>query len=240
MVCWVQSTRSAAAVPLATCAELVPLDARAVDPACCTVRSSSEPCELSQIHWRARCSTGPPSTASTSSAVCASDRGRSLRHSSGSTGFCRLTRRPGPSAGGGAAGPRRTAASAGAQLAGRSRGDLGVEARGIITVDGVQAGADPATSSLDERQLPQCRRALGQALANEALEPAERRQIEVIHAAHLFHSGRVRHAYELIVRLRPPIPLRDEADELAMIMSSMAAARRAGTSTGPSGGSVGR
>jgi DNA-binding CsgD family transcriptional regulator len=61
-----------------------------------------------------------------------------------------------------------------------------------------------------------------QALADDALEPAERRQIEVIHAAHLFHSGRVQQAYEWIARLRPPIPLRDEADELAMMMSSLA------------------
>jgi DNA-binding CsgD family transcriptional regulator len=61
-----------------------------------------------------------------------------------------------------------------------------------------------------------------QALADEVLEPAERRQIEVIHAAHLFFSGSVRHAYDLIVRLRPPVPLRDEADELAMMMSSVA------------------
>jgi DNA-binding CsgD family transcriptional regulator len=61
-----------------------------------------------------------------------------------------------------------------------------------------------------------------QALADETLEPAERRQVEVIHAAQLFHGGRVRQASELIVRLRPSIPLRDEADELAMVMSSVA------------------
>jgi hypothetical protein len=61
-----------------------------------------------------------------------------------------------------------------------------------------------------------------QALADETLEPAERRQVEVIHAAQLFHGGRVRQAHELIVRLRPSIPLRDEADELAMVMSSLA------------------
>ena len=34
------------------------------------------------------------------------------------------------------------------------------------------------------------------ALADEALEPTERRQVELIHAAHLFHSGRVQQAYE--------------------------------------------
>jgi DNA-binding NarL/FixJ family response regulator len=62
----------------------------------------------------------------------------------------------------------------------------------------------------------------GKALSDEALEPPERRQIEVIHAAHLFHSGRVQQACEWIARLRPPIPLCDEADELAMMMSSIA------------------
>ena len=61
-----------------------------------------------------------------------------------------------------------------------------------------------------------------QALADETLEPAVRRQVEVIHAVQLFGGGRVRQAYELIVRLRPPIPLRDEVDELAMMMSSIA------------------
>ena len=60
------------------------------------------------------------------------------------------------------------------------------------------------------------------ALTDDALEPGERRQIEVIHAAHLLHSGRVQRAYEWSARLRPPIPLRDEADELAMMMASLA------------------
>jgi DNA-binding CsgD family transcriptional regulator len=61
-----------------------------------------------------------------------------------------------------------------------------------------------------------------EALVDETLDAGERRQIEVIHAAHLFHAGRVRQACELIAQLRPPIPLRNEADELAMVMSSVA------------------
>ena len=64
----------------------------------------------------------------------------------------------------------------------------------------------------------QCTRAL----ADEMLGPDERRQVEVIHAVQLLHGGRVRQACELIARLRPPIPLRDEADELAMVTSSIA------------------
>jgi DNA-binding CsgD family transcriptional regulator len=61
-----------------------------------------------------------------------------------------------------------------------------------------------------------------EALADEALEPEVRRQVEVVHAVHLFGAGRARRACELIDRLRPPIPLRDEVDELAMIASSVA------------------
>jgi DNA-binding CsgD family transcriptional regulator len=61
-----------------------------------------------------------------------------------------------------------------------------------------------------------------EALADEALEPEVRRQIEVVHAVHLFGAGRARRACELIAGLRPPIPLRDEVDELAMIASSVA------------------
>ena len=61
-----------------------------------------------------------------------------------------------------------------------------------------------------------------QALADEGLAPEERRQVEVIHAVQLLHGGRVRQACELIVRLRPAIPLRDEADELAMVTASIA------------------
>jgi DNA-binding CsgD family transcriptional regulator len=62
----------------------------------------------------------------------------------------------------------------------------------------------------------------GEVLRSEVLEPEIRRHVEVVHAVHLFGSGRVRRACELTARLRPPIPLRDEVDELAMIASSVA------------------
>ncbi|HTU84187.1 MAG TPA: LuxR C-terminal-related transcriptional regulator [Solirubrobacteraceae bacterium] len=61
----------------------------------------------------------------------------------------------------------------------------------------------------------------GQVLADEALEPQVRRQVEVVHAVHLFGAGRARRACELLIKLRPPIPLRDEVDELSMIASSV-------------------
>lgn len=57
----------------------------------------------------------------------------------------------------------------------------------------------------------------GEALADEALEPEVRRQLEVVHATHLVGAGGARRACELLARLRPPIPLRDEVDELAMV-----------------------
>jgi len=56
----------------------------------------------------------------------------------------------------------------------------------------------------------------GEALGDEALEPEVRRQVEVVHAVHLFGAGRALQASELLAHLRPPIPLRDEIDELAM------------------------
>jgi len=62
----------------------------------------------------------------------------------------------------------------------------------------------------------------GEVLSSEVLEPEVRRHVEVVHAVHLFGAGRVRRACELTARLRPPIPLRDEVDELAMIASSVA------------------
>jgi len=64
--------------------------------------------------------------------------------------------------------------------------------------------------------------ASGEALADDALEPEVRRQVEVVHATHLFGAGQVGTACELLARLRPPIPLRDEVDELAMVASSIA------------------
>ncbi len=55
-------------------------------------------------------------------------------------------------------------------------------------------------------------------LGDPRLEPAARRRTELVHVINLFYSGRVREARELLVDRLPPIPLRDENDELACIM----------------------
>lgn len=64
--------------------------------------------------------------------------------------------------------------------------------------------------------------ASGEALADEALEADVRRQVEVVHAVHLFGAGRARRSCELLARMRPLIPLRDEIDELAMVGCTVA------------------
>jgi hypothetical protein len=53
-------------------------------------------------------------------------------------------------------------------------------------------------------------------LAEPGLDPGLRRCAELVHAANLFYSGRGREAYELALRLRPPVPLRDAHDEVAL------------------------
>ena len=55
-------------------------------------------------------------------------------------------------------------------------------------------------------------------LAEPDLDPAVRRRTELVHATNLFYSGRVREARDLLREHLPPIPLRDEYDELACIM----------------------
>ncbi|MDA0180477.1 AAA family ATPase [Solirubrobacter phytolaccae] len=58
-----------------------------------------------------------------------------------------------------------------------------------------------------------------QALADPSLEGAARRRMELVHATNCFYGGRVQEAHERIGALRPALPLRDEIDEAAMIMS---------------------
>jgi len=55
-------------------------------------------------------------------------------------------------------------------------------------------------------------------LADPDLEPDVRRRTELVHITNLFYSGRVGEARELLLERLPPVPLRDEYDELAMIM----------------------
>jgi DNA-binding CsgD family transcriptional regulator len=55
-------------------------------------------------------------------------------------------------------------------------------------------------------------------LADPGLEPAVRRRTELVQLVNLFYSGHVREARELLLERLPPVPLRDEYDELACIM----------------------
>ncbi|HET6550444.1 MAG TPA: LuxR C-terminal-related transcriptional regulator, partial [Solirubrobacter sp.] len=73
----------------------------------------------------------------------------------------------------------------------------------LVSIQGGFGGTLAVTSSiLDDPQL----------------EPAARRRTELVHIVNLFYSGRVREARELLVGRLPPVPLRDEYDELACIM----------------------
>ncbi len=54
-------------------------------------------------------------------------------------------------------------------------------------------------------------------LADPKLGTAARRQLEPMHALALFFAGRGREAYAVVHRIRPPIPLRDQSDMLALI-----------------------
>jgi DNA-binding CsgD family transcriptional regulator len=55
-------------------------------------------------------------------------------------------------------------------------------------------------------------------LGDPQLEPPARRRTELVHIINLFYSGRVREARELLTERLPPVPLRDEYDELACVM----------------------
>ena len=53
-------------------------------------------------------------------------------------------------------------------------------------------------------------------LADAELEPDVRHRMEIVYATELFYSGRAAEACALALRLRPPVPLRDANDELAL------------------------
>jgi len=58
-------------------------------------------------------------------------------------------------------------------------------------------------------------------LADPELDQSARRQLEPVHALNLFSAGRVMDAYELIRRIRPAVPLRNQSEELALIALGM-------------------
>lgn len=59
------------------------------------------------------------------------------------------------------------------------------------------------------------------ALADPDLDPEMRRATEVVHVANIFYSGRTREAYDLLLPLRPSVPLGGMSDDLAHILWSI-------------------
>ncbi|MBV9808684.1 MAG: AAA family ATPase [Solirubrobacterales bacterium] len=57
-------------------------------------------------------------------------------------------------------------------------------------------------------------------LSNADLEPAVRREVEPVHVANLFYSGRTREAHELAGRIRPELPVRNLGDAIALSLWS--------------------
>jgi DNA-binding CsgD family transcriptional regulator len=53
-------------------------------------------------------------------------------------------------------------------------------------------------------------------LAEPDLDPSVRRQLEPLHAAHLFYDGRTEEAYRLARRIRPSVPFTRQSDERAL------------------------
>jgi DNA-binding CsgD family transcriptional regulator len=60
--------------------------------------------------------------------------------------------------------------------------------------------------------------ASAQIYADEYADAVVRRRVAPVHVSNLFFSGRVREAYDLAHRIRPTVPLRDLADEIAFVM----------------------
>lgn len=58
-------------------------------------------------------------------------------------------------------------------------------------------------------------------LADPDLDPEARRATEIVHLASVFYGGRTREAYDLLLPLRPPVPLRGMSDDLAHILWSI-------------------
>jgi DNA-binding CsgD family transcriptional regulator len=57
-------------------------------------------------------------------------------------------------------------------------------------------------------------------LADESVDPEVRRRVAPWHASNLLNSGSVRDAFELALRIRPSLPLRDLTDEIAFVLWS--------------------
>lgn len=72
----------------------------------------------------------------------------------------------------------------------------------------------------DTPSLVDAAAASAQIYADSRADAAVRRRVAPVHASNLFFSGRVREAYDLARRIRPTVPLRDLADEIAFVMWS--------------------
>ncbi len=59
-----------------------------------------------------------------------------------------------------------------------------------------------------------------QILSTEAVDAQVRHQVEPVHVANLFYSGRTREAHELAIRIRPAIPLRSLSEAIALSLWS--------------------
>jgi DNA-binding CsgD family transcriptional regulator len=59
-------------------------------------------------------------------------------------------------------------------------------------------------------------------LADPALSEATRERVRPVHLANLFYSGRAREAYELSLRLRPPVPIPGQAHEFTLMVAAAA------------------
>jgi hypothetical protein len=73
-----------------------------------------------------------------------------------------------------------------------------------------QDAASPAVAAVASEQI----------YAASGADEDVRQRVAPVHASNLFFSGRVREAYELAHRIRPAVPLRGLADEIAFVMWS--------------------
>jgi DNA-binding CsgD family transcriptional regulator len=76
-----------------------------------------------------------------------------------------------------------------------------------------QEGPSPAAAAITSAEI----------YANEHADAEVRRRVAPLHASNLFFSGRVAEAFELAMRIRPTVPLRDLTDEMAFVLWSVIA-----------------
>jgi len=87
--------------------------------------------------------------------------------------------------------------------------------RHLVTLQflGPEASSSPAAAAVASAQV----------YADSGADAEVRRRVAPVHASNLFFSGRVREAYDLAHGIRPAVPLKDLADELAFLLWSVIA-----------------